>query len=494
MSNLLPPELVWLDREQKQASNFPVKWFLGSTHNAAPTRLLPPEPRIMMSTASKVLWGEGLFLRPQHFQQQDQYHEHRLHESIKALHPYAWGVAHAQFDRDALASNTLRVLELSLVFPDGEIYNAPGNDGLPEAIDLSELGPGQTVTFHAALPALKHFGGNFTPAGQTNNSARYAQGTSETPDLYTQAALAELTYLKKTLRLVSENEPRDSYVNFPLVRLRRVSTGGFEVDPTFIPPSLSIRSAPLLFLQLRRLMDALQAKVSALHGHHREPSKNVIEYRSGDMSTFWLLHTASSAFASLTHYFQHPTFHPERLYQQLLSLAGSLMTFSKNYVLADLPAYQHADPGPSFAQLHLIIRELLDTVISSKYFAITLTETRPSYHHGVLDSGKIDERTAFYLAVSADMPALELVDVVPLRFKVGAPDDVDKFVLSAMPGVRLQHAPQVPAAVPVRPDTCYFTLDSKGPMYERMLQAQSIAVYVPSGMRDLKLELVAVAS
>jgi type VI secretion system protein ImpJ len=52
----------------------------------------------------------------------------------------------------------------------------------------------------------------------------------------------------------------------------------------------------------------------------------------------------------------------------------------------------------------------------------------------------------------------------------------------------------VPAAVPVRPDTCYFTLDSKGPMYERMLQAQSIAVYVPSGMRDLKLELVAVAA
>ena len=409
-------------------------------------------------------------------------------------HPYAWGVSHVQFDREALVGNTLRVLELSLIFPDGEIYNAPGNDDLPGAVDLSELGPGATVTFHAALPALKHFGGNFTPAGQASNGARFSQGTAQTADLYTQAALAELTYLRKTLRLVSEHEPRDSYVSFPLVRLLRVSTGGFEVDPTFIPPSLSIRSAPLLFLQLRRLMDALQAKVSALHGHHREPSKNVIEYRSGDMSTFWLLHTASTAFASLTHYFQHPTLHPERLYQQLLGIAGSLMTFSKNHVLSDLQAYQHADPGPSFVQLHLIIRELLDTVISSKYFAIALTETKPSYHHGVLDSGKINERTAFYLAVAADMPALELVDAVPLRFKIGAPDDVEKFVLSAMPGVRLQHAPQVPAAVPVRPDTCYFTLDSKGPMYERMLQAQSISIYVPSGMRDLKLELVAVAS
>ena len=447
-----------------------------------------------MSTASKVLWGEGLFLRPQHFQQQDQYHEHRLHESVKALHPYAWGVSHLTVDREALVSNSLRVLELSLIFPDGEIVNAPGNDELPGAVDLSELGQGQSVTFHAALPALKHFGGNFTPTGQVSNGARFAQSTCETPDLFTQAALAQLTYLKKSLRLVAEGEPRDSFVSFPLVRLRRLSTGGFETDPTFVPPSLSIRSSSLLFVQLRRLLDALQAKVSALHGHHREPSKNVIEYRSGDMSTFWLLHTASSAFASLSHYLQHPTLHPERLFQQLLGLAGGLMTFSKNHVLSDLPSYQHADPGPSFERLHLIIRELLDTVISSKYFAIALTETKPSYHHGMLDSGKIDERTAFYLAVSADMAALELVDVVPLRFKIGAPDDVEKFVLSAMPGVRLQHAPQVPAAVPVRPDTCYFTLDSKGPMYDRMLQAQSISIYVPSGMRALKLELIAVAS
>jgi type VI secretion system protein ImpJ len=36
---------------------------------------------------SKVLWGEGLFLRPQHFQQQDRYHEARLNDTATALHP-----------------------------------------------------------------------------------------------------------------------------------------------------------------------------------------------------------------------------------------------------------------------------------------------------------------------------------------------------------------------------------------------------------------------
>jgi type VI secretion system protein ImpJ len=444
---------------------------------------------------SKVLWGEGLFLRPQHFQQQDQYHEHCLHASVKAVHPYAWGVNQLQLDRDGLAHNTLRILELSLRFQDGELYDAPGADELPDPVDLSQLLQSQqSVTWYAALPAFKPFGANFSQPGQTANAARFVQANQDTPDLYTQAAQAQLAYLRKKVRLVSEFEPRDSYTHFPLLRLRRAAAGGFEMDPAFVPPSLSVGAAPILFLQLRRLLDALQAKVSALYGHHREPSRNVIEFRSGDMSSFWLLHTASSAFAVLTHHFHHPALHPERLYEQLLGVAGGLMTFSKSWTLADLPPYQHNDPGPSFEKLHLIIRELLDTVISSKSFAIALNQVRPSYYVGMLDSGKIDDKTTFYVAVSANMPAAELVEVVPLRFKVGAPDDVEKFVLSALRGVPLQHAPQVPASIPVRPDTTYFTVEAKGQMYERMLQAQSISIYVPSGIQELKLELVAVTA
>jgi type VI secretion system protein ImpJ len=448
---------------------------------------------------SKVLWGEGLLLRPQHFQRQDQYHEHRLHRSIHVVHPYAWGVERLQVDRDALASNVLRILDLALRFQDGELVDAPGMDDLPDTIDLGQHAQqqqpsSQSITYYAALAGLKPFSGNFAQPGQATNTARFVQSNQETPDLYTQAAPAQLSYLRKTVRLVAEFEPRDSYIQFPLLRVRRSASGGFELDDGFVAPSLAIGAAPTLFLQLRRLLDALHAKVGALVGHQREPSRNVIEFRSGDMSSFWLLHTASSACATLAHYVNHPDLHPERLYEQLLNVAGALMTFSKNWTLGDLPAYQHADPGPGFAKLVQIVRELLDTVISSKYFAIVLNEVRPSYHHGMLDSGKIDDKTTFYIAVSAAMPALELVEMVPLRFKVGAPDDVEKCVLSALPGVRLQYAPQLPAAVPVRPDTCYFMLDSKGHMVERMLQAQSISIYVPSGMKELKLELLAVTA
>jgi type VI secretion system protein ImpJ len=449
---------------------------------------------VHVNNPSKVLWGEGMFLRPQHFQQQDRYHEARLNQTAAALHPYAWGVRRLSIDLDALRSDVLRVSGLSLIFPDGEIYRAPEADLLPQKVLLGELPPTvQSITFHAALPSLKAHGDNCA-AGRDQGDARFTREERDTQDLFSSAAEAPVSYLKKTLRLVSDLDALDSFESFPLVRLRRIATGGFELDPSFMPPSVSIDGAPGLFAQLARLMEKLLAKVNALYGHHREPSRNVIEIRGGDVSSFWLLHTASTGYAALTHYLNHRELHPERLFADLLNLAGGLMTFSRGFRLEDLPAYVHQDPGPAFARLDEIIRSLLDTVISSKYFSIALRNDRPSYHLGALDSGKITAQTALYLAVGADLPALQLVEVVPLRFKIGAPEDVDKFVLSAMPGVKLVHAPQVPAAIPVRPDTYYFVLENKGALYENMLKAQAISIYVPNGIRDLKLELIAIAA
>lgn len=444
-----------------------------------------------MSRFSKLLWGEGLFLRPQHFQQQDAYHETRLQQMASALHPYAWGVRQLRFDLQGLANGTLRALQVSAVFPDGEIYTAPDGDELPPPVNLQGLAEGtQATTVHLALPLLKSFGGNVEQTEEAG-STRFVRASHVTPDLFTTAGEADLACLRKNVRLLTDDQPRDAYVSLPVARVRRGATGGFELDETFLAPGLNLQSAPMLHLQLRRLLDSLQAKTEALQGLHRESSQHIVEFRSGDIASFWLLHTANAAFAALSHLHQHPGLHPERLFQELTRLAGELMTFSKAYGLADLPVYRHADPGPGFEQLFGIVRELLDTVISARYFAIALSEVKPSYHHGRLDSQKIDERTALYLAVSADMPVPEIVSSVPVRFKLGAPDDVEKCVLAAMPGVKLVHAAQVPAAIPVRPGMQYFAIEARGPLYERMLKAQSLMIYVPAGINELKLELLA---
>ena len=449
-----------------------------------------------MSKTTKVLWGEGLFLRPQHFQLQDQFHENALNEVARTLHPYYWGVRCVKFDTVALANGQLRVEELSLIFPDGGIYDAPGTDVPPAALNLATMPDNaESCTIYLAISPLKEYGENSVDGDAQNGQVvRYIRRHAERPDLFTQAIPAEVTTLEHWVRLLPDAESREQFVTLPIARIRRSGTGGYQLDTDFIPPSSSIKASAALQLMTRQVLDILQAKVDALYGHHREPSKNVIEFRSGDIASFWLLHTASQYYASLFHLFQNPRLHPERLFQEMLSLAGALMTFSKSYSLSDLPSYVHEQPTPSFFKIDRIIRDLLETVISTRYFAIALTEVKPSFWNGRLESDKINDSTVFYLAVSSTLPAAELVDAIPLRIKVGAPDDVEKFVLSAMPGVRLTYAPQVPAAVPVRPGHYYFALENKGALYERMLKSQALGIYAPSNFPDLKLELIAVAS
>jgi type VI secretion system protein ImpJ len=444
--------------------------------------------------APKLLWGEGLFLRPQHFQRQDAYHETRLADVSRALHPYAWGLRQIQVDTDALASGTLSILQLKAILPDGDLFSAPADDELPEPVSLAGFSAGESeLVFHLALPGWRSAGSNFTGTGEPSDAVRFTQRDELAADWFTGAAEAEISVLRRRARVMAASEPRDNLVGMPLLRLRRQATGAFELDPRFVPPAVSLGAAPILQAMLRRLLDVLQAKVDALYGHHREPSRHVIEFRSGDIASFWLLHTTSSAFAALSHLHHHPLLHPERLFERMLELAGALMTFSKGYRLADLPRYSHDELGSAFARLDQLIRDLLETVISTRYFAISLHEAKPSYHHGRLDSDKIDANTRFYLGVQSSLPPAELVESVPQRFKVGAPDDVEKLVLSAMAGVRLTHAAQVPAAIPVRPGAYYFALEPRGQLYERMLQAQTIALYVPSGTTDLHMELFALA-
>jgi len=452
-----------------------------------------------MSLPAKILWSEGLTLGPQQFQQLDRYHEARLQRMVAAVNPHLWGVCELEWNRDELLNNTLRAETMSLIFQDGEIFDAPLSDMLPTAVDLSKLAPDeQSFTFYAALPMLNAHGGNLDHARNATNSvdaanghgARYTQVDSETADLYTQAINVDVSYLRKTVRLMSQLESRNAYINFPVVRLRRLVSGGFEIDPSFMPPSLSLAAAGLQTM-LDGLLGKLNVKIEALYQRHRQPTKHAIEVHSGDIASFWMLNTISSAGAALTHCARYRQHHPEALFDRLMTLAGGLMTFSTRYALADLPAYRHDDFGPAFAQLDALIRDLVDTVISSKYFTIALTqeEKKNTHYRGQLEATRVDRQTALCLAVNADMPALELVAVVPLRFKVASPDDIERIIGLALPGIELVHMAQVPAEVPVRPNTYYFSVESKGALYENMLKAQAIAIYVPTGIKGLKLEL-----
>lgn len=369
-------------------------------------------------------------------------------------------------------------------------------DDLPLPIDLGKLAADeQSFVLYAALPLQKAHGGNLAASDALRNGARYASVDEETPDLYTDGINVNVSYLTKSVRLLTEMDVRDGYDCIPVVRARRRADNTFEIDPTFIPPCVSIKASPALEQMLRNLIGVLTAKCESLYRLQRQPRGHMIEVPSGDASSFWMLNTALAASAALLHIAKSGHCHPERLFERLRELAGALMAFSRKFAISDLPAYSHDDPAPAFNALSSIIRDLLDTVLSSKYITIPLTvsDNGMRYQQGRLDASLSGGKASFYIAVSANMPALSLVAEVPRQLKVASPDAIDSLVRNALPGVQLVHMPQVPMEVPVRPDTYHFSLENRGELFDAMLKSEAIAIYAPSTFAELKLELFAIA-
>lgn len=451
-----------------------------------------------MFKAEKILWGEGLFLRPQHFQLQDTYHEQRLNQTIRATVPFAYGVQKIRFDETQLSTQILALEHIEMIWQDGELYSAPARDLLPEPVQLDNLNLRGEIQIYLALPILQAHKKNVADE-DSRQPSRYHSYLNETHDLFTGAAPAEITQLRRRAEFrlleadINPNHDLDGFLYLPVGKIKRQSSGSFELDYKFIPPILHIEACESLVHNLKRTLNVIKAKIKTIQSNNRENEQKLIEFRSGDIVSFWLVNALNTAHATLNHLLQNPQIHPERLFFELLRLTGSLLTFSTAYEVEHLPQYQHHHLQDSFSQLDGILRDLLDTIISSRYISIALKEIRPSYWVGSLESDKITRDTRLYIAVSSSMmQAHELIQIVPLRFKVGNTVDVEQRVVAALPAIPIHHLMQVPTAIPVRSGVNYFEIEPHHDLYQRMLDAESICIYVPAGFQDISVELIAV--
>ena len=446
-----------------------------------------------MLRSSRILWGEGLFLRPQHFQQQALFFESSIAQSLRLTRGNPWGIRKATLDTDALRGGVLRLHALDMVFRDGVQIDAPGETPLPLSRNLADISQiGADTVVYACLPTLNAFGGN--SSGSDANSGRpirYIAARDTVRDLYTDALEADVSTLLPNIRLMVEDENRDGHLCVAIARISKNANGAWEIDQEFIPPLLDVSGSPYLSMLVHRLLDILLVKSQSLAVRHREKVKSVVEYGTSDIASFWLLHTVNRNFPLLNHFAAIPT-HPESLYELMAQLCGELMTFSSELTLGDIPAYNHENLTAVFDRLDTLIRELLETVVSNRYALIPLVNSKPTFFVGRLDSERLVEDVDYYLSVSSELPTTEVLDMVPLKLKAGSPDDVEKILNSALPGVRLVHATQTPVALPVRVGNHYFVLEPQGQIFERMCKSRSICIYVPQALLGLKLELYAV--
>src|SRR5579863_460701 len=128
-----------------------------------------------MKLLSRVVWSEGMYLGPHHFQVQSRYFEDSIQFATSALWYAAYGLAGVELDNEALRNGTVNLVHARGIFRDGLIFNMPESDALPEPRAIADLFPPTRdgVVAMLAIPPRKPNGFNCALEPDTVTDARF---------------------------------------------------------------------------------------------------------------------------------------------------------------------------------------------------------------------------------------------------------------------------------------------------------------------------------
>lgn len=447
-----------------------------------------------MKNLSRVVWSEGMYLGPHHFQAQSRYFEDSIRFVTEALWDGTHGLTGCALDEEALTNGTVAIVHARGIMPDGTAFHMPESDPLPAPRDVSEvISPASNrLTVLLAMPWRKNNGVNcaLTP-GAAPNGYRYVAETQSLHDDTTGQDEKQIRVGRKNLSIIFETEVTEEMMTLPIARVMRSGSGKFVFDPAFIGPTLQIGASRRLMGLLGPLVELMEEKVAGLT-RAAEAAGGAIGFSTREIASFWFLHTVNASLSPLRHFYFSKRGHPQELYIEMSRLAGALCTFALESHPRTLPPYDHDHPDECFDALDRHIREHLELIIPTNCLSIPLHLTADYFYAGPVTDERCFGRSAWYLAVRANMGDVELVSLVPQLVKICSEKFIAELVKRALPGLPLAHVPVPPPAIAAKVETQYFLVNKSGPFWDHIVATKNVGIYIPGDIPQPEIQLLAV--
>lgn len=442
-----------------------------------------------MSDYSRVAWSEGMFLRPQHFQQQERFLTHSWQQQQAMQAPFGWGVVRYALDNQCLKFSQFALAELDGILPDGTVLKLPEVDALPAAIEVPKSCRDQLVYLCLALD--KANGQNISNE-DSNQITRFSHAEHSVADTSLAEDSQEILQLAKLrLLLKLESEDRGGYVSIPVARIREVTDQGeVKLLKKFIPPALSVQQDPELAAFLNETLGMLCQRAEALAARLGKGQGS-----ANSIADFLMLQVLNRYEPLLRHLKAGALEHPLSFYRLVISMIGELATFtSKQKRAPQFPAYQHEDLTTVFGNLAVIMNQTLSVVLEQTAQALPLEQAKFGILVSPLTDKTLLEYAQFVLAVSADLPADDIRKHLPARLKIGPVEHIRELVNNQLPGIAVTGLPVAPRQVPYHAGYHYFQLDKGSIYWERLANSGGLALHLSGNYPGLKIELWAIKS
>ncbi|WP_439827019.1 type VI secretion system baseplate subunit TssK [Aeromonas enteropelogenes] len=443
-----------------------------------------------MSSRNRVIWREGLFIKPQHFQQQQRHSDYALHARLSALSDYFYGLQSLAINEDYLGFGRIALVGATGILPDGTVFNIPNDDVLPTPLEVTDASVANQKVY-LALPLSVSGVNEVGQGGQV--ATRLQAHRHDVRDLHSEGGdVVSLEVGRVSLRLMLEREDRSAYASLAIARiLDKRPDGGLVLDPNFMPCSISVSAIPALKRFLGESAGLVAERARSLSQRIAAPGQQGV----ADVAEFMMLQLLNRAQPQLSHLARLGILHPERLHEALVQLCGELMTFTDESRLPpEFPAYRHDDQQVSFEPVMLALRQALSTVLSPRAVSIQLRKHQYGIVVAMVNESELMQSADFVLAVRARMPQEQLRKQLLQQTKVASSDKIRELISLQLPGIPLLPLPVAPRQLPYHAGYSYFQLDRQSPAWQMLAVSNTLAFHIAGDFPELDMQLWAIRS
>ncbi|MGD8111516.1 type VI secretion system baseplate subunit TssK [Vibrio sp. TRT 21S02] len=444
-----------------------------------------------MFARNRVIWNEGLFIKPQHFQQQQRYVEYHVDERMIAVSRYLYGISELSLNPEYLSFGRIAIERAVGVMPDGTVFRIPQEDEMPDALEIDDASLANQLIY-LAIPLRSESLMEINWPDE-RGTGRYESRRLELRDVHTvQGDTTTIDVSPVKMQLMLEKEDRSSYASIAIARIREKRPDGSVVlDHDFIPCHYNVVGN-----------DALHRFINEVSGLMRERAKNIAQRISSpsqggvaDVSDFMLLQALNRLQPKMQHLAELRSLHPERLFESLASVCGELATFTdESRMPPNIPSYNHDMPGESFWPLIRNLRQSLSVVLEPRAVSIQLDKRKYGLMVAPIQDPQLMSDAEFIVAVKARMPLDELRRLFTQQTKVSSVEKIRELISLQLPGIPLVSLPVAPRQLPYHAGYTYYQLDKTSPAWNTVMNSSGFALHVAAAFEDLDLQFWAIRS
>ncbi|EKO3808972.1 type VI secretion system baseplate subunit TssK [Vibrio harveyi] len=436
-----------------------------------------------MADYSHTAWCEGMFLRPQHFQQSERAFEHEFKGLNRFQQPYNWGVYQVRINPNSLKEGVVEIEKLEAILPDMTLIELQNvNEVLPPL--LVEKGTQNTlVKVVVASSSLKEKTIADVSEGVVS---RYVLNDLDVIDVQTGQDEERIQVASLNVALKVSNDNLSGFVELPILKIKEVTAeGAILLDEEYTPPHLNVLKDQAMLACLKNVTGMTKIRADVV-------SQRLVQGKAASASAvdFIMLQMLNRYETILRHLGQLEQVHPLEFVTLLRGYVGELSTFSsKNKRAPLLIDYEHSNLTSTISELNQVLSQYLSVVLDQTATKLPLEVRQLGIRVTPLPDKRLLESSQFVLAVKADTSTDEIRRLVPAQLKLGPAEQIRDLINNQINGINVAPLNVVPRQIPYQTGYVYFEVIKKGPFWVRLQESGGIALQLSGQFPNSDIEL-----